>query len=169
MKFPKQALIIAIALLILLSPLPAKERRGADVLIRKIDGAEIRGELIAVKTNALLVLSQEGRDVTVGSEEIDSVKVIMKAHPWRGAGIGLLVGIAAGALYGLTNPGTAEPDSLYPPVFAAVLAIPGAIVGSIASGVIARDITHIIQGDPSRFYEASLNDLRKRARVREVE
>ena len=34
----------------------AKERRGAELIVQKKDGQQIRGELIAVKQNSLLLL-----------------------------------------------------------------------------------------------------------------
>ena len=37
----------------------AKERKGADLIIQKVDGQQVRGELIAVKQTSLLLLERE--------------------------------------------------------------------------------------------------------------
>lgn len=34
---------------------PIKERKGADIIIDKIDGGKVEGELIAAKENAILL------------------------------------------------------------------------------------------------------------------
>lgn len=156
-------------ILMLTAPIPAKERHGADVLIRKIDGTEVRGELIAVKSQALLVLARTGGDVTTPVSEIDYVKVIKKAHPWWGAGIGLLTGIACGMFYGAINPGTAEPAEFYVTAWPVVTGPAGALIGAISSGLFAFDKTYLIYGLHPGSVKTALNQLRKKARVREVE
>ena len=59
-------LFLAFSILMLSVPLTAKERKGADLLIQKKDGAQVRGELIAMKENSLLLMERDsGADVTV--------------------------------------------------------------------------------------------------------
>lgn len=169
MKHLKPALIIPFALLLLSAPLPARERRGADVLIRKIDGTEVRGELIAVKSQALLVLSKEGRDVTVGVGEINSVKVSTKSKAISGAGLGFGLGLITAIVYGLSNPGTAEPVGTNVLGYSIVFGPGGALAGAIVGGLGGIDKTYQIQGWPSNIVKGRLNQLRKRARVRAFE
>ena len=115
--------ILFCLIIILITPLlEAKEKRGVDVLIRKTDETEVRGELIAVKSDSLLILEfKTGVDIKTYVNEIDNIKVIKKSHPWKGAGIGLL----------------------------------------------AIDKTYPFQGLPPGSVKVALNDLRKKARVKD--
>ena len=62
--------------------LPTKERRfkerdtkrGAEFIIQKKDGQQIKGELIAVKPNSLLLLNTYGKDESV---DIEDIKIII--------------------------------------------------------------------------------------------
>ena len=47
------------SILILSMPLKAKERKGADLIIQRTDGTQVRGELIAVKEKSLLLLERD--------------------------------------------------------------------------------------------------------------
>ena len=59
------SLLLVFSILALSGNLFAKEKRGADLIIQKKDGQHVRGELIAVKKNSLLLLDREsGADVT---------------------------------------------------------------------------------------------------------
>ena len=169
MNILKHTLLLFCLIYILIAPLlEAKEKRGAEVLIRKTDKTEVRGELIAVKPDSLLILDfKTGADITTYVNEIYDIKVIKKSHPWRGAGIGLLAGIAVGAIYGAINPGTAEPWYFYITAWPVVTGPPGALVGAIASGLIAIDKTYLIHGLPPGSVNVTLNDLKKKARVKD--
>ena len=165
----KPILLFFYLILILIVPLfEAKEKRGADVLIRKTDETEVRGELIAVKSDSLLILDfKTGADITAYVNEIFTIKVIKKSHPWKGAKIGFLVGAALGAIYGLVWPGDEEPTAYFPMVYGATFAVPGVLAGAITSGMIAIDRTYPIQGLPLGSVNVTLNDLRKKARVKD--
>jgi len=65
------ALFMVFSILSLSGNLIAKERRGAELMVDKKDGQQVRGELIAVKQDSLLLLEREsGADVSVDIEEI---------------------------------------------------------------------------------------------------
>ena len=55
---------LAVSLLVLPAGLAAKEKRGADLVVAKIDGSKVSGELIAVKPDSLLLLSA-GMDLSI--------------------------------------------------------------------------------------------------------
>ena len=63
------SVFLIFALVVLITPVTAKEKRGAELVVLKRDGMQIRGELITVKENSLLLLSPEGEDVTIRIEE----------------------------------------------------------------------------------------------------
>ena len=167
-KLKPTLFFVCLIIILIAQLLEAKEKRGAEVLIRKTNKTEVRGELIAVKSDSLLILDfKTGVDITTYVNEIDNIKVIKKSHPWRGAGIGFLTGVVSGIIYGAIWPGDAEPNaSYYSTTWAIVFSVPGALAGAITSGFVAIDKTYSIQGRPSRFVEADLNDLRKKDRVK---
>ena len=52
------ALFLVISLLVLTGNLLAKERRRAKLIIQKKDDQQVKGKLITVKQNSLLLLSE---------------------------------------------------------------------------------------------------------------
>lgn len=91
------ALFLIISLLVISSNLHAKERRGADLLILKTDGQVIRGELIAVKQNSLLLKDSKSRaDMSVDIKDIKVITIKKKSKTLLGAGIGFLTGAVLG-------------------------------------------------------------------------
>ena len=91
------SLFLVFSILVLSAPLTAKERKGADLIIQKKDGTQVRGELIAVKENSLLLLDREsGADVTVDIGAIRVIKIKKKSKLLKGAGNGLLIGGGTG-------------------------------------------------------------------------
>jgi hypothetical protein len=76
----------------------AGEKQGAQLLIINKGGDTIQGELITVKSDALLLFSKEGTDVTIAIEQVDEIRVIKKSNWLLGAGIGGAIGALGGAL-----------------------------------------------------------------------
>ena len=78
-------------------PLKAKERKGADLIIQRTDGTQVRGELIAVKEKSLLLLERDSRiDTTVNIYNVDVIKVVKK----RKRGLKILAFTGGAALLG---------------------------------------------------------------------
>jgi hypothetical protein len=60
----------------LLGNLAAEERRGADTVIIKKDGQAVKGELISVKEDPILLLGHpSGTDISVNISEIKAIKI----------------------------------------------------------------------------------------------
>src|SRR4030042_1573015 len=97
-------LFIAVALVISLLALPAglsaKERRGADLIVTRLDGSKARGELIAVKQDTLLLFSP-GTDLTIPLADIKAVQIVRKSRAGKGALYGFRAGAVGGAGGGL--------------------------------------------------------------------
>jgi len=69
--------------------LMAKEKRGAELIVNMKDGQSVRGELITVKENSILLLEQgSGADVTVDIEDIGVIEIVKKSKLLPGAGLG---------------------------------------------------------------------------------
>ena len=59
------SLFLVVSVLLLSGNMFAQERKGAEGIIQRTDGTQVRSELIAVKENSLLLMEREsGADVT---------------------------------------------------------------------------------------------------------
>jgi len=97
------ALFLTFSLMMLSVNLYAKERRGAKLIVTKTDGQKIRGELITVKPNSLLLLDTDGKDVSIDIVDIKVIRVVKKSEALSGAVLGILIGGAAGAALGYSK------------------------------------------------------------------
>jgi len=167
------SLFLIFSLMMLPTSLYAK-KRGAKIVVTKLDGQQIKGELITVKPNSLLLLNTEGKDVSVDIADIKVIRIVKKFldKAGLGAGIGLLIGGAAGALVGFSEgddpPGflmrTAELKAL---VLGLDVGGLGMIIGAIISAFVVKDKTIQIEGMSDSEIKEILDKLRKKARIRD--
>jgi len=159
-----------------------RKKHGANLIIQKINGQQVSGELITAKPNSLLLLNTEGKDVSVDIEEIKVITVVKKSKALLGVGAGLLGGAGGGAVIGA---------SLW------VLGLPvaaifgeagvegwkddfqdflwnGALIGTgvgallgIIGGSAGKDKTIQIEGMSDSEIQEALEKLRKKARIRD--
>ena len=100
----KFAIVVIVAgLLVMPAGLWAKTKRGALVVVAKSDGIQVRGELVSVQSDSLLVL--RGGDVlTIPRQKVHSVTLMrrsrMASSALRGFILGALPGVAWGINYG---------------------------------------------------------------------
>ncbi len=74
-----------------------KQKHGTKLIVQKRDGQEIRGELIAVKHNSLLLLEYESAaEVSIEIIDIKVIKVIKKSLL---AILAVILGISEGAWF----------------------------------------------------------------------
>lgn len=138
------------------------------VKIQKKDLNQIKGELIAVKQNSLLLLDAEGKDTSI---DITDIRVIWikKSKIGKGAGYGALWGaLPAAAILGflsLTLPGGFE----LPVWIAAVggAADLGAFFGAAYGTVTSTDETILLEGMTDLEIQETMDKLRKKARIRD--
>ena len=159
------ALLLVFSIMAISGNLFAKERKGAKLIIQKKDGLQVRGVLIAVKQNSLLLLEREsGADVTVDIGDIRVIKIVKKSNARTGAGWGFLVGGAAGAMSGI---GVGGDDADITALFCgAVLGVGGALIGTILGAVAGTDKTIQIEGKSDSEIQEILEYLRKKAKVK---
>jgi hypothetical protein len=164
------ALLIAVVML----PGPgaaAKVRPGAAVVLTTRGGQEIRGELYAVKKDALTIAGPEGDLMTVGTADIVQVRVKIPAGQSTrtgaivGGGVGLLLMGATIAADSHGGGGSPQPDELLAIAgLTAVSAGLGALVGWIAAGGSSSE-TFQLGSLSGEALDRALAKLRKRARV----
>ncbi len=163
------ALFLVFSILTLSMPLTANWKKGADLIIQKTDGQQVRGKLIAVKKTSLLLLERDsGADVTVDIDDIRIITIVKKSKFLKDTGFGFLIGTAIGSgvsiIYSLG--GTKEQGSsgfdAYGAVF--IFAIIGTAIGGIFS-VVSGNKTIRIEGKSDLEIQKILEKLRKKAMV----
>jgi len=154
-----------------------RKKHGAVLIIQKKDGHQIRGELIVIKQNSLLLLDKElGVDVYVNIVDIKVIRIVKKSKSWKGARWGSIAGLGVGALvkgpdivwvpaviiltFGLVDVGKPVGDILGFLLFGF---LSGGIIGSLA-GI---DKTIQIEGMTDLEIREALDKLRKKARIRD--
>ncbi len=162
------SLFLVFSLVMLSTSLYAKERRGAELEIWGENGKFIKGELIAVKRNSLLLL-ESGIDVTVDIKDVKVIKIIKKSL----AGVGFLVGGCVGAIIGLASYyAKPEPTGSIiidpgPGLNTIGCGIVGGLIGLVIGGAAGIDKKIQIEGMTDLEIQKTLDKLRKKARIRD--
>ncbi len=160
-KFFVTVVFLAVSIcLILPAPSSAKEKRGAQLVINKLDGSQVRGELIAVKENSLLLLNWAGRDESVSVSDIQTIRIVRKSHTAALAIGGAAVGALGGAIY----VGSVAEEKEYIPLGAAYFGTIGAVAGLALSLPMGWDTTFAIAGEPDDVVQRRLQLLARKSR-----
>ena len=137
MRIIKMALAFCLITALLFSSLAGMDDHGANVVVTKEDGTLTKGELLAVKRNALVVSAGEtspGESVSIAIEEIGKVKVIKYSNVGKGILWGALIGGGLGVVGGLIVPYNQNQ------------AYPYSIIGGLLFGVLGAGIGAAIAG-----------------------
>jgi len=165
------SLFLVFSLMMLSANLYAKERRGAKLQITKKNGILLAGELITVKENSLLLLNTEAWDASVGIADISDIRILRKSKAGTGAGTGAGISFVFGAgyvtLFNLTVEDYNRSSWRYVPLFGAVCALPGLLIGGAIGAVAGIDKTIQIEGMTDAERREALEKLRKKARIRD--
>ena len=157
--------LLAILILGLGSPLGADAKAGAQLKIVTKNGAEVQGELLAVKGRTLLVYSSEvGDSISLALDEVrDLTAVREKSKALSGLVIGLLGGAAAGASSGIALRGNNSWGTY------GEWAVVGAKLGAVAGGFLGMLIgAGMHQEEPlivASTYQLEPDALLKKLRV----
>lgn len=158
------ALVLFITLVRL--PLPAKERRGATVKVIMTDGSLVKGELLAVKTDVLLLYDQNSRQgKSLDLQQVVQVKILNKTKVGEGVLIGLGVSVGLSALYWVISKGHNKEDALlYLYLGTPKTALFGGLLGALA-GI---DKKFSLAGESFERFQQNLEQLKRYARERDV-
>ncbi len=169
------SLFLVFSLMMLPTSLYAK-KRGAKLIITKKDGQQIEGKLITVKPNSLLLLNNEGKDVSIDIVDIKVINIVRKSIESFGIGyaIGALIGVVTGAYVGYAkgdDPGyphrflslSAETNAL---LYGILIGGSGGLLGGIIGLFVIKDKTIQIEGMTDSEIQEALKKLRKKARIR---
>jgi hypothetical protein len=164
-KFIATTLIFVLAITAASLPLPARERRGSDVVVTLIDGGKVKGELLSVKKDALLVYdnsSRQGKSIEL--QQVAKVKVLKTFWGLTGlvAGLGVGTGVA-GLLHNDSNFYVDEMESSL--MIMTLFSLAGMVYGIVKSA--PKKI--FLAGESSRSVQENLEKLRRYARERDPE
>jgi hypothetical protein len=154
--------------------LEPSQQPGVNLIFWKLDWKQVKGELIAVKENSLLLKELgTGVDVSVDITNIRTITIVKNSNLLSGIGFGLIIGAGFGAIIGwggtdesgsssiLYSSNAAENIRAYGILFGLI----GAAVGGITGAIAGTDKTIQIEGKSEAEIKTILEDLRKIARV----
>jgi hypothetical protein len=160
------ALTFALVMTFLGLPLPAlKGKKGANVEVIMADGRVVRGELLAVKSDVLLVYdpnSSQGKSIDL--QQAVQVNVLRKGKSLSGLCVGLEVGLGL-SLYGFIKSGQHENSGL---IFCTVLPVT-ALIGGIVGALAGTPVKFRLAGESSEMVRQDLEELRRYAREPDLE
>jgi hypothetical protein len=163
------SLFLIFSLIMISVSLYAKERRGAKLIVTKKDGQQIEGELITVKSNSLLLLDTEGKDVSIDLADIKAIKIMKVSKVWEGVRIGGFIGGVVGSLLFIAS--EEEKVGWAPFGVLSSHAILGAAIGAIIGGFMGAsagaDKEIQIEAMSDSEIQEILDKLRKKARIRD--
>ena len=167
-------LVILMVILLTINCFP--KRRGINLNVTRTDGQPIKGELIAVKENSLLLLEKEvGVDVSINISDVKIITIkgpttlLKLTAPILAAAAGAYLGLMVwwlGSAGGLGYIGAGEEEMKKDQKkFARYGAL---ISGCLGIGVMfATDKTIQIEGMTESEIQEALKKLRKKARIRD--
>jgi hypothetical protein len=158
------ALILIASLIFLSSSVSAKGKRGAVLIIQKKDGLKIKGELILVKLNSLLLIDSETSvDISVALDDIKIIKIAKKSKLFKRGVLGALAGAGTGALITSTNGSQGDLKALNAAVFFGCI---GLLCGGLwDAGKATDEIVYIYGMLPYDDIDYALKKLRPLARL----
>lgn len=167
------ALILVFSLVALSGNLMAAERKGVRLVIQKTDGQEIKGELVAVKRDSLLILDAETEtDTNINLNIIDVITVDNKSLMFEmGVGASLLAGAARLSLHSVFQKAeeTEEEATVHHLYKVLTWGAIGGGVGLVAGAFFGINKTIRIQGESDADIQSALEKLSKKARVRGIQ
>lgn len=165
------SLMLVAAVILLWSNALAKDRPGAAVVLALKDGRMLKGELYAVKTDAVIIVDAQSESTTVAVADIRRIELKKKiARNIRTGAIIGSVAVAGFALaeYAANSDGGGAPQAEEIAALSAIIllcgAVPGGLVGWIAGGASGTKTVRI-EGLSAESLQRVLAKLRKSARV----
>jgi hypothetical protein len=158
------SVVLVFSVLLLSGTMFAKGKEGADLMIQKKDGQQVRGELIAVKKSSLLLMERNsGADVSFIIDDIRVIRIVKKSKALLGGAAGALICGGGLWLYGSTQ-STFDFYEVWP--ILALVAAGGLVIGGAVGIVVGIDKIIHIEGKSDTEIQEILEKLRKKARIR---
>jgi hypothetical protein len=159
------ASVLVVSFLVLPADLSAKERRGADLIVTRLDGSRLSGELIAVKRDSLLLLNNVGKDESIDLAGIKSVRIVRRSRAGLFAGIGGAAGAAVGAAVGIYKGGGDDESGPASIRGGLVYGALGALAGLLAGSMVNSDTLFTVAGKTPEAVAGFWDELQAYSRM----
>jgi len=160
-------ILIVTFLFVLAGSINARQKAGAEVVVQKIEGTKVEGELLKVKENSLVVHQMDSGGISIPIAEIAKIRVIKKTKWGKGLLWGMVAGAGTGAFIAYSNP---EPEGFRGASGAKILGLAfgvmGAGLGSIISLADGIDSHYALAGKPQTYINRIMEKLKKKARFK---
>ena len=146
-----------------------RKKYKVNLVVQKTNGQQVSGELMTVKRYSILLLNTEGKDVSVGIEDIRII-IVKKSNRLPGNLSGAVIGGVAGAILGLAAGDTESDFIRFRATDKALLAgIALGALGFIFGGLLVppADKKIQIEGMTNLEIQETMDKLRKKARIRD--
>ena len=140
---------LVVAVLLLTVSASAKDRSGAAVVLALKDGRMLKGELYAVKADAVIVVDEQSESTTVAAADITRIE--LKKRIGRSIRTGAIIGSVAVAGFALATIAAnsdggggiqADEVAALSGIILLVGAVPGGLIGWIAGGASSTKRPH---------------------------
>lgn len=148
-RLPVRIAASALVVWILVMPrgLEAGGRRGANLVVTRLDGTRVFGELVAVKPGSLLLLTDNSTDASVDLTDIKSVRIIRRSRARLFAGVAGVAGLVGGTLWGLSAYRDEEGQAAYSVIGGLCLGAIGALSGLFVGAAQGIDSSFTVAGE----------------------
>jgi hypothetical protein len=163
-KLTAAALIIILFFFCLPASLLAGGYRGAALVVTLKNGAQVRGELVAVKPDSLLLLGLDAKDLSVPLGDIATVRIVKRSKAWQGLLYGFVPGAVGGAIYGATVAADEDMAALAAFFCGVVFGAAGGLVGLAAGMASGMDTELVLAGLSDAETDKVLDKLNRQAR-----
>ncbi len=139
---------------------------GAEIIVTLKNEERVRGELLAVKPDRLLILKRAPEEgATVNVVDINAVRIVRKSRTLLGGAAGLVAGAGIGAIWGTSAHGS-DPQTpwLNALLGMIVFGAPAAALGLVIGTAMGLDPVLVFEGRPEDDVQRSLSKLNGKAR-----
>lgn len=147
-----------------------KVKRGTNIVVTKIDGSMVEGELLSVKQNSILLMTHSGVNGNkINVNEIQKIMIKKRSKIGKGMGKGFLYGALIGGLIGIAG-GSGEGSDVKTFngfILGLIGGGGGAILGGLFGAAAGVDITENLEGGSPEEISLILDNLKKYARFKE--
>lgn len=148
-EFVAAALVAGV--LILPAGLAAKERRGADIIVTRLDGTLVSGELIAVKPDSLLLLTPGAADLSIPLSEVRLVRIVRRSKATTFSLVGGAAGFVGlgGYILAFADSDVVGSKTRAGAILGLLAGAAGAALGAIAGSAAGADSVFTVAGQPA--------------------
>jgi len=149
-------------------------QKGAVLKVQSTDQQSFKGELIAVRGTKLILLDSASKDLTIDINEVNLIIIDKKAHPWLGAGLGMVLGGIVGVAIAPSKKVDEPTDIFTGPTenlmsktgygLAGMLA--GGVLGGVIGAAFGSDSQIVVAQMSPAERERLLIKLRSKARIK---